>query len=343
MHNWNVWHENKDFADYYKVKPRFCSEFGFQSFPSRKTAETYCSPEDVNPTAPDFEYHQKNVGGNTRILSTMARYFRFPENPDAILYLSQVQQAVAIKTAVEGWRRLQPRCMGTLFWQLNDNWPVASWSSIEYGGKWKHLHYHARRFYAPLTISAVPSSSSRDTLKIWCVNDYDRPLEGEAAIELWNVDGTAPVETIKRAVTLPARGSYCVEPFNLGRFGSPEERESRFLSLSFTAEANGKTIRSSNHWMFAPYKSVPLAKADVRVTPSLSGEGSYRVSLSTDKPAFFVWLDAPVRGEFSDNSLLLLPGSPVTLDFSPKEESSFRQFADGLRLMHLRMTYGLAR
>ena len=343
MHNWNVWHENKDFADYYNVKPRFCSEFGFQSFPSRKTAETYCKPEDVNPTSPDFEYHQKNIGGNTRILSTMTRYFRFPESADAILYLSQVQQALAIKTAVEGWRRLQPRCMGTLFWQLNDNWPVASWSSIEYGGKWKHLHYHAKRFYAPLAIAVVPSTANRDTLKIWCVNDNDRPLEGKAKIELWPVDGTAPLETINVSTTLPARGATCVEQFNVKRFGNEEERISRFLAVTFTTEVDGETRHSNNHWMFAPYKAAPLAKADVRVTPSRSETGTYRVSLSTDKPAFFVWLDAPIRGEFSDNSLLLLPGSPVTLDFHPKGEGTFRQFTDGLHVMHLRMTYGLGK
>ena len=140
MHNWDVWHEGQDFEWYFNFHPRFCSEFGFQSFSSKEVALTFVNPEDLNPTAPDFEWHQKNAGGNRRILETISRYFRFPKDIDGILYLSQLQQALAIGTGVQAWHSEMPRCMGTLFWQLNDNWPVASWSSIEYGGKWKALH-----------------------------------------------------------------------------------------------------------------------------------------------------------------------------------------------------------
>ena len=105
-----------------------------------------------------MEIHQRNVGGNARIVETLVRNFEFPDSFERLLFLSQCQQAIAIRTAVEYWRSLRPHCMGTLYWQLNDTWPVASWSSLEYGGGWKLLHYAARRFYQPLLIAMVPLS-----------------------------------------------------------------------------------------------------------------------------------------------------------------------------------------
>ena len=142
MHNWTVWHENKSFDNYYKYRPRFCSEFGYQSFPSMEVAETFATREQILSRAPEFEWHQKNAGGNRRIRETMLRYFKAPKDVESELLLSQFQQGMAIKMAVDGWRAQRPRCMGALYWQLNDNWPVASWSSIEYGGKWKPLHHN---------------------------------------------------------------------------------------------------------------------------------------------------------------------------------------------------------
>ncbi|HKL59607.1 MAG TPA: glycoside hydrolase family 2 protein, partial [Sphaerochaeta sp.] len=149
MHFWSVWHEGKPFEEYYSINPRFVSEFGYQSFPSLSTVEEYASPSEHNLTSEVMEHHQKNDRGNSIIIENFSRYFRFPHGFEQMLYLSQVQQAMAMKTAIEYWRTLRPHCMGTLYWQLNDNWPVASWSSIDYTGKWKLLHYSARQFYAP--------------------------------------------------------------------------------------------------------------------------------------------------------------------------------------------------
>ena len=104
------------------------------------------------------------------MLEMMARYFRFPEGAENILYLSQVQQAIGIKTAAEAWRHQRPRCMGILFWQLNDDWPVASWSSIEYGGKWKPLHYASKRFFEPVAVMGAPDPKDAGKIDIWAVN-----------------------------------------------------------------------------------------------------------------------------------------------------------------------------
>ncbi len=142
MHFWSVWHEGKNFEHYRDVRPRFCSEFGFQSFPSMKIAQQFASGDDLNISSPVMESHQKNRGGNARIAETMFRYFRFPMDFADFVYLSQVQQGLAIKTAVEFWRSLKPHNMGALYWQLNDTWPVASWASLDHGGGWKvHAPY----------------------------------------------------------------------------------------------------------------------------------------------------------------------------------------------------------
>ena len=174
MHFWDVWHEAKPFSAYQNIHPRFCSEFGFQSFPSLAVVKTFTEANDRNVSSPVMEIHQRNVGGNARIVETLVRNFEFPDSFERLLFLSQCQQAIAIRTAVEYWRSLKPHCMGTLYWQLNDTWPVASWSSLEYGGGWKLLHYAARRFYQPLLIAMVPGHSRFGTdgqLLLNAVND----------------------------------------------------------------------------------------------------------------------------------------------------------------------------
>jgi len=134
-----------------------------------EVVRSYADGDQFNVTSPVMEHHQRNRGGNSKITEMFTRYFRFPESFASFLYLSQVQQALVIKTGVEHWRHLRPVCMGTLYWQPNDNWPVCSWSSLEYGGKWKLLHYMAKRFYAPLLVSAFQSRTGN--VEIWITND----------------------------------------------------------------------------------------------------------------------------------------------------------------------------
>lgn len=153
VHYWDVWHGEKPFTEYRKFHFRFCSEFGFQSFPSHKTIETFTLPKDRNVFSYVMEKHQKNDGANGIILSYLADTFLYPKDFNALLYTSQILQAEAIKYGVEHWRRNRGRCMGSLYWQLNDCWPVASWSSIDYFGRWKALHYFAKRFYDPILLS----------------------------------------------------------------------------------------------------------------------------------------------------------------------------------------------
>lgn len=160
VHYWEVWHGLKPFTEYRKFYFRFCSEFGFQSFPSMKTIETFTEPEDRNIFSYVMEKHQKNDSANGKILYYLSENYLYPKDFDSLLYTSQLLQADAIKYGVEHWRRNRGRCMGSIYWQLNDCWPVASWSSIDNEGRWKALHYFAKKFYAPVLLSIEEQETS---------------------------------------------------------------------------------------------------------------------------------------------------------------------------------------
>ena len=154
-HYWDVWHQNKPFTEYRNHYFRYLSEFGFQSFPCEKTINAITLPEDRNIFSRVMEMHQRNAGANAKIISYLSETFLYPAEFPTLLYASQLLQAEAIKYGVEHLRRNRGRCMGTLYWQLNDIWPVASWSSIDYYGRLKALHYYAKRFFSPVLLSCT--------------------------------------------------------------------------------------------------------------------------------------------------------------------------------------------
>lgn len=166
-HYWDVWHGSKPFSEYRKFFFRYASEFGFQSFPCLKTVESFTLPEDRNIFSRVMEMHQRNAGANGKILTYLAGTFRYPNDFDHLLYASQLLQADAIRYGVEHWRRHRGRCMGAIYWQVNDIWPVASWASIDYFGRWKALHYYAKRFFAPVMLSCEETGEM--TMRPSCV------------------------------------------------------------------------------------------------------------------------------------------------------------------------------
>ena len=153
VHDWSVWHENLPFTAYRTRKYRYLSEFGFQSFPAMKTVEQFTLPKDRNIFSYVMEKHQRNGAANGKILGYIQQMYLYPTDFDTLLYTTQILQGEAIKYGVEHFRRIRGICMGTVVWQFNDCWPVASWSSIDYYGRWKALHYYEKRFFAPLLIS----------------------------------------------------------------------------------------------------------------------------------------------------------------------------------------------
>lgn len=183
-HYWDVWHGEKPFTEYRKFFFRYASEFGFQSFPCLKSVKQFTLPDDRNIFSRVMERHQRNQAANGKILSYLSQTFRYPNSFDDLLYASQLMQAEAIRYGVEHWRRNRGRCMGAIIWQLNDIWPVASWASIDYYGRWKALHYATKRFFAPVMISAEEEGELSQNPKI---NEYHpAPLEKSFRLNVCN-------------------------------------------------------------------------------------------------------------------------------------------------------------
>lgn len=311
MHFWSVWHEGRDFDHYRDIAPRFCSEFGFQSYPSMPVIKRFANPGDFNIASPVMESHQKNSGGNARIAETMFRYFRFPVDFESFVYLSQVQQAIAIKTAVTHWRTLKPHCMGTLFWQLNDSWPVCSWSSLNHGGSWKLLHHMARHFYAPVMATLVPATlvSNGDQLLVKAVNDTGAPVK--LALEVLALSLTGQTRRLAMSsVEVPT--DRAVNPLVLDHSAlGPQE----LVLLRWASETGhgGCDLHAPK-----PYKAYDLPASAVSLSNVRDGDG-YTVTVSAKALAFFVAVEADVPGRFSDNGFHVLPDEPVSIHFTPQD------------------------
>ncbi|MBR4668822.1 MAG: glycoside hydrolase family 2 protein [Butyrivibrio sp.] len=182
-HYWDVWHGNQPFTEYRKFHFRYLSEFGFQSFPSVKTIESFTLPEDRNIFSYVMEKHQRNNAANGKIMNYMSQTYLYPESLSELVYYSQLLQAEAIRYGVEHFRRNRGRCMGTVYWQLNDCWPVASWASIDYEGRWKALQYYAKRFFAPILISCEEKGYLDQRVS---VNDEKDPIKKSIRLNVHN-------------------------------------------------------------------------------------------------------------------------------------------------------------
>lgn len=298
MHFWSVWHEGKSFDEYYTVVPRFCSEFGYQSFPWPSDVATYASAEERNLTSPVMEHHQKNNRGNQIIFESFSRYFRVPEGFDNQLYLSQVQQALAIQTATEYWRSCRPQTMGVVYWQLNDLWPVASWSSITYSGRWKLLHYAARRFFEPVHVAGFRLRDG--TVKVTLTNDTATAVKGSVTLAWYTPEGR-PVasETLKTEV--PGDSSRDLRVWSAAEL--PEATE-HFLEVTFQHPGG---VSRSTVFLTEP-KRIRLPDPGLKFTVS-EQEGGLEVAVTAVRPAFWVTLDqGALPGRFDDNGVTMLAG-----------------------------------
>jgi beta-mannosidase len=307
MHYWSVWHENKPFGDYRSVRPRFCSEFGFQSYTSLPVIETYAAFKDMNIASPVMEHHQKNAGGNERIAGTMFRNFRFPTDFANFVYLSQVQQGLAIKTAVDFWRSLKPHTMGALYWQLNDTWPVASWSSLDYGGSWKVLHYMAKRFFQPVTVAAIPSDDGQE-IRFSLVNDTAVDVTVTLNLSLLTLRGKrSSLRSVEAVCTPDAAVTVLTLP-------SADIPDGSILAWSFSA-SNG--MAGEGHYVPGSYKALELEPARLALAVSPSGDGAFDLVVKADGLALFVLIESGTAGRYSDNAFDLASGESRSIRFTP--------------------------
>ena len=252
-HYWMVWHGNLPFTEYRKHFFRFLSEFGFQSFPSMRTIEEFTLPEDRNPFSAVMELHQRNAAANGKILNYLSQTYLYPTQMENLVYASQLLQAEAIKYGAEHLRRNRGRCMGALYWQLNDCWPVASWSSIDGYGRYKALHYEARRFFEPVHISCeeVGEYSTRVDItseryygyetkaKLFVNNDTLKDVEGVVSWKLCASDGSV-LQSGSEKLAIKALSYASLEELDFQKTNV----RNNYLSFSFTV--NGKLVSSGS-------------------------------------------------------------------------------------------------
>ncbi len=279
MHYWDVWHGRKPFIAYREVYPRFMSEFGFQALPPFETIKTYASEPDWNMNSYLMEYHQRSGNGNGLMLSQMTDTFRMPKDFQSLVYLSMLLQAEGIRYGVEHWRRHPRRVSGIIYWQLNDCWPVASWSSLDYFGRWKALHYAARRFYAPVMLSIfdqLPRGGAGSTelsslvstavkgvmgshMGVFVTNDTLKPWQGKVRWALVTLHGEV-LQNGEAAANVAAQsaGEVCSMDFKLG----DEQRR----KVVFVAELmEGDQRKALNVATFAPNKHLELVDPGLEV------------------------------------------------------------------------------
>ena len=283
VHYWDVWHGNKPFTEYRKYYFRFLSEFGFQSFPSIRTIESFTLPKDRNVFSYVMEKHQRNASANGKIMNYMEQYFLYPNDLETLVYASQLLQAEAIRYGVEHLRRNRGRCMGAVYWQLNDCWPVASWASVDYYGRLKALHYYAKRFFDPVIISCEEegllnkgnnvNAEDLDVIKsirLNVTNETGSTIEDEVVWELRDADGS-----VLRQEKVPVK----VEPFSslwLDKIELPEvDTYGNYVSYRLGDISEGTVLFCPpKHFRFTdPKLKVEVKWDEITVTSSSYAKG----------------------------------------------------------------------
>ena len=280
VHFWKVWHGGVPFTEYRKHNFRFCSEYGFESYPSIKTIKTFCKEEDMNCFSRVMENHQKCKGGNKKIIMYLADNYLYPTSFEALVYASQLLQADAIKYGVEHFRRCRPYCMGSIYWQFNDCWPVASWSSVDYFGRYKALHYAAKKFYAPVAMGLF---REQNNLTVNISNETMNDFEGE--VRIFHSDAEFNViRSYTKEISVKPLSSTDVfsEEF------TPENIYGEYL-YSELYDKNGNFIMRQTE-LFVPPKHFDWKKPNIKAEISVSGDKTV-IDISSDTFTKGVFID----------------------------------------------------
>lgn len=328
LHYWQVWHAALPFSEYEKQTPRFMSEYGFQSFPQIETVNTYTLTSDHDINSPVMMAHQRHPRGNQLIREYMLREYPEPKDFESFLYVSQILQAEGIKVGAEHLRRIMPHNMGSLFWQLNDCWPVASWSSIDYTGRWKALQYYARRFYSDILISP---HEDKGNLNLVLISDRVKPTSGQLKVTLFDFDGNA-LWTEQQDVQLAPLLSKSYLTIPVSKLLS--ERDPKTVFLFSELLARGESV-TSNEYFFQPYKDLSLPRPEINfeVVPARNG---FTITLFSAKLARAVYLSAPnLKGSFADNYFNLIPGKKRSIEFRSSEAMKLDDFRKQLKIRSL--------
>ena len=330
VHYWQVWHASKPFDEYEKQFPRFMSEYGFQSFPLIESVRAYTRPSDHDIESPVMLAHQKHPRGNQLVREYMLREYPQPKDFESFLYVSQILQAEGIRVGTEHMRRIMPHNMGALYWQVNDCWPVASWSGIDYFGRWKAMHFYARRFFNDLLLSPHEEDGQ---LKFYVVSDRTTRARAELRVRLLDFDGRVLKETRTEieAAPLASKPYQSLARAELLRGHDPARV---FLHAELLI---GGGAYSKNSVFFKPFKELALAPAKVTATTTAGvGRGDVIVTLKTDRLARGVHLSAEgLEGTFSENFFDMMPGDTALVLFRASRRVSAAELSGRLRVRSL--------
>ena len=331
-HYWDVWHGRKPFTAYRSQYPRFMSEFGFQALPPLKTIRTYAPESEWNMTSYIMEQHQKNASGNSLMVGQMLDTFRLPKNFESLVYLSLVLQADGIRYGVEHWRRHTDRVSGTIYWQLNDCWPVASWSSLDYFGRWKALHYTARRFYAPLLLS-IEDDPPRQS--IFLSSDLLENWEGLVRWSLTTLDGKE-LTSGEKTSQVESLGVTAVESLDFSEFLNDDTRR----DLIFLAELwQGEELLARQTAFFVPTKHLMLKDPQIEYSLSLKDNSLFIELLSHSLARLVECSLMGVEVVFSDNYFDLPAQTKVTITVSLPEGWDLERARSALKVRSIYDTY----
>ena len=334
IHYWGVWHGEHPFSDFRNYIGRFMSEYGFQSFPEFLTVQQYTLPKDWDIESEVMAAHQRSGIGNLRIRSYMKDHYILPEDFSHFLYVGQLLQAESIKMAIEAHRSAKPYCMGTLYWQLNDCWPVASWSGIDYYRRWKALHYFVRDAFK---MDVVVFEREKDDIKVFTCSGRKEPAEAQLRLELRNFSGELlwyenkdtrlSPDSARLAATLPA-----------GALEKLDDRKQIYLRGRLLQD--GQVVHE-NLYYFVPPKELALSEnPGIGVQLKTTGIGQYELRLKAEKLAKNIFLQFEAsEGFFSDNYFDLQPGEEKVINFREDQMRELPLTVEKLRVKSLVDTY----
>ncbi len=331
-HYWMVWWGKEPFEKYTTEIPRFMSEYGFQSFPEMSSVAQYTVKEDHDIYSEVMKSHQRSSIGNETIEEYMLRHYKRPKDFDSFLYVSQLLQAHGIKVGIEAHRRNRDRCMGSLYWQINDCWPVASWSSIDYYGKWKALHYEAKKSFENLLITY---EDQRDSVKVFVVSDSLKPIDAKLKLQLRDFDGNVITKWEEVVVVEPNQSkSYLTIP--------KIELINRNISKNvlLTGELiQGDKVVAQNFKYLSPFKTLDFPDPELSFTVKENTD-RFEVTLSTQKLAKNVFISSGSDANFSDNYFDMLPNTRKTITIAKGENETLDSFKGNLKVITLVDTIG---
>ncbi len=346
-HFWAVWHQRKPVNTYETKFFRFCSEFGMQSYNSPEVALSYCRPEELDPFGPIMEAHQKNGAGNQIILDYILRLFRYPKDFRALSYLSQLNQAHCMKVGIEHFRRCMPRTMGALYWQLNDCWPVASWSSLEYTGKWKAVHFEAKRFFAPALLSLKilgeervgPNNTRRNSMHgVEIHTVFDGPTDDSADLSwsLQTLDGEI-IQEGARAIELQYGQSVLQETLDFSKEIEKHGQEAIFLRVELKPKQGETTHRTA---LFSSPRFLALRNEPIQAKWQKLSATEMEITLVSKTLHLGVQLDFPNQEcAYSQNFIDLYPNDPNTIKVTFPSELSVEEAKERIDIYSLIDSY----